>query len=162
MRSKKTEETLKPWAYKDKPIESLQDCPENSYGFIYLITSTVSGKKYVGKKSLYSYRTTYSRKLNEKTGRLNKVKEVITRESDWQNYFGSSVEIKELIKTEGTKQNFTREILRFCFSKKELTFREMQEQCIRNVLDSEEYINSNILGKFFKGEFNYASSNTSS
>lgn len=147
-----TREVVKPWKYRGEFIDSLEDCPEGSYGFIYLITSS-SGQKYIGKKALHSYHTVYSRVLNERTGRTNKVKNVEVTESNWQSYFGSSIEIKNLIKSEGTKQNFSREILRFCFSKKELTFREIQEQCSRNVLDDDCYINSNIAGKFFKGEF---------
>lgn len=152
MGRKKVIESLKPWIFKGKEILTIDQCPENSYGFIYLITQNSTGKKYIGKKSLYSYKSKISHVLNEKTRRMNKVKETIATESNWKEYYGSNIEINKLIRVEG-KDNFTREILQFCFSKKELTYRELTEQCKRDVLDSDMYWNDNILGKFFKFEF---------
>lgn len=153
MGRRKVVENFDPWLYEGRPVLTLEDCPENSYGFIYLIESKISGKKYVGKKALYSYHTKIVYKLNPKTNRLNKVREVEATESNWKEYFGSSAEVKDLMKSEGGKDKFTRTILRFCFSKKELTFREIQEQCTRNVLEDSEYINSNIEGRYFRNEF---------
>lgn len=155
MGKRKDSNCVEPWYYNNSPITTIEDCPEGSYGFIYCIEDKCSGQKYIGKKALHSYRTERVRKLNERTGRINTVKEVKVLESDWQRYFGSSLEIKDLIKSRGTKDGFIRNIIRFCFSKKELTFREIQEQCKADVLDNDLYINSNIAGKFFKGEFRH-------
>lgn len=153
MGRKKVVEQVDPWIFENKKLTDLADCPEGSYGFVYLIESKISGKKYVGKKALHSYKTVISHEINPRTGRLNKVRNIVASESNWKDYFGSSVEVKELIKAEGGKNNFIRTILRFCFSKKELTFREIQEQCIRNVLEDSDYINSNIEGRYFRNEF---------
>lgn len=153
MARKKVTEKFDPWVFEGNSIQTLEDCPENSYGFVYLIESKISGKKYVGKKALHSYHTKITHELNPKTNRMNKVRTIEATESNWKEYFGSSIEIKDLIKTEGGKINFNRIILRFCFSKKELTFREIQEQCIRNVLEESDYVNSNIEGRYFRNDF---------
>ena len=36
------------WTYKGKQVDSL---PEDCVGFVYLITNTTNGKKYIGKKT---------------------------------------------------------------------------------------------------------------
>jgi len=150
MRTKK--EVGKPWLYKDQEILDLQQFPENCYGFVYLIESN-SGEKYIGKKALRSYHTTYERKLNEKTGRMNKVKVVTSTESNWKDYYGSSVEMKKLVKERG-KEAFIRKILKLCSSKKSLTYWELAEQCKADVLnESLNYLNDNILGKFYRKDF---------
>ncbi len=41
------------WLYNDKWIKSIEDFPENIFGFIYITTHKSSGKSYLGKKSLY-------------------------------------------------------------------------------------------------------------
>ena len=153
MPRKKVNVEAEPWQYGNRVIQTLEDCPKGSYGFIYCIEDRVSGQRYIGKKALHSYRTKRVKKLNERTGRINTVREVEVLESNWQQYYGSSLEIKDLIKSRGSRKDFMRYIIRFCFSKKELTFREIQEQCKADVLDNDQYINSNIVGKFFKGEF---------
>ena len=35
------------WLYKNEPFEEI---PEDAYGYVYLITNNVTGKKYIGKK----------------------------------------------------------------------------------------------------------------
>lgn len=138
-----------PWIYKE---EALLDIPEGVYGFIYEIECKSTGEKYIGKKAFHSYHTSFERVLNEKTNRMNKVRRVTATESNWKDYFGSSAEIKALVKEKGT-EDFTRRILRFCNSKKALTYYELAEQCIHDVLNPEnKYINQNILGKFFSSD----------
>lgn len=155
MGKKKVQEVFKPWQYEGREIcELSSETLDEYYGFIYCITSDITGQKYIGKKNLHSYKVVFSQKLNEKTGRMNKAKEVLVSESDWKKYFGSSLEIKQLVSEQG-KQNFTREILRFVKTKKLLTYYELQEQCIRNVLEpGSVYLNTNILGKFFTSDWN--------
>lgn len=150
MRIKK--ETGKPWKLNGNDIVELNQFPENCYGFVYLITCS-TGEKYIGKKALRSYHTSYERRLNERTGRMNKVRVVTSTESNWKDYFGSSAEIKKLVKERG-KESFTREIIRLCSSKKSLTYWELAEQCKADVLNtSKQYLNDNILGKFYRKDF---------
>ena len=41
------------WLYKEKVIEKLEDFPQDTFGFIYIVTHKPSGKSYIGKKSLF-------------------------------------------------------------------------------------------------------------
>ena len=44
------------WYYKNKLIETI---PDEYIGFVYLITNTTTGKKYIGKKLAKFSKTTY-------------------------------------------------------------------------------------------------------
>ena len=46
--------------------------------------------------------------------------------------------------------DFTREIIIFTSTKKQLTYFETKLQFVNEVLENDEYLNSNILGKFFR------------
>jgi hypothetical protein len=84
--------------------------------------------------------------------RLSKKKQVI-KESDWKNYYGSQSEIKQLIK-DGNKEDFKREILCFVPTKKLLTYYETKYLFVNEVLErGNQYINDNVLGKFFRKDF---------
>ena len=75
------------------------------------------------------------------------------KESDWTKYYGSHSEIKELIK-EGKQEEFEREILQLADSKKLLTYYEVKYQMLYQVLEKpEEFFNDNILGKFYRKDF---------
>lgn len=132
------------WTYKGKKIDSTDDMPEGAVGFVYEVTYTPLKKKYIGKKILE-----VKRKLAPLKGK-KRVRRV-TKESDWKNYFGSNDEIKKLLQ-ENKHQNFKREILEFAFSKVQLTYIETKYQFDRRVLEREDYFNSNILGKFYRGK----------
>jgi hypothetical protein len=41
------------WSYNENIIEDISQFPENTYGFIYKVTHTPTGKSYIGKKVLY-------------------------------------------------------------------------------------------------------------
>ena len=41
------------WLYKKREIRTINDMPQETYGFIYLTVHTPTGKQYLGKKSLY-------------------------------------------------------------------------------------------------------------
>lgn len=84
-------------------------------GYVYLITNTINGKKYIG----------VSMKCDKKS--IN-------------NYFGSGTVIKEAIKKYG-KENFKKEILKEFNS--EIEAREYERQLITdlNAIDSPEYYN---------------------
>lgn len=151
------------WFYKGIPVVSILDMPEGTYGFIYEVTHIPTGKKYLGKKVLYFERNKKlgkrelealkeERKAQGIGGRVPLKKKVIT-ESDWKTYYGSQKEILELVK-EGNQEDFKREILQYVPDKKQLTYYECKYLFINEVLETRNnYINDNILGKFYRKDF---------
>ncbi len=138
------------WLYNNVIINSIEDLPKNTYGFIYKVINS-NGKFYIGKKSLYhnTKKKLTKKELLEQTGPGRKATtKIIQKESDWKSYYGSAKELKEDLLTLGS-DNFTREILKVCYTKKELTYWEIAYQCKEDVLLSNTY-NDNILGKFFR------------
>jgi hypothetical protein len=140
------------WLYKGKEINEVTDMPENVFGFIYEVTHTPTGRKYLGKKQLMSVQ---KKALGKKElalitdGRASKKKTVI-KESDWKMYYGSHTEIKQLIKDKKYLE-FTREILIFVPTKKLLTYYETKYLFINEVLEQGSiYFNDNIEGRYFK------------
>ena len=124
------------WYYEGKVITELSDMPEGSIGFIYKITNKETRQFYIGKKSLYSRRT-----LPPLKGYKRKRK--VIKESKWVNYNSSNKEVQ------GWGEVY-KQILRFCFTKKALTYYELKEQFRHDCLEREESLNDNLLGKFFK------------
>jgi len=135
------------WLYKEKGIESIEDMPKDSFGFIYEVIHKPTGQKYLGKKVLQ-----FNRKLPPLKGQKRKRK--VVKESDWKTYYGSHQTIKTLIK-EGKQEEFSREILQFVPTKKLLTYFECKYLFIKEVLEHGEYINDNILAKFYRKDFKY-------
>ena len=41
------------WIYNNEEVTQIDDFPDNTYGFVYVITHLPTGKKYIGKKILY-------------------------------------------------------------------------------------------------------------
>ena len=137
-----------------KQFTNLENFPEYSFGFIYKITNIVTGKFYIGKKSLYHNvkKKLTKKELAEQSGPGRKATtKRVQKESDWATYWGSNKEILEEIKSKGNLA-FTREILKLVNTKKELTYWEVAFQCQYDVLLIDSY-NDNILGKFFKKDF---------
>jgi hypothetical protein len=106
---------------------------EDSFGFIYEIHNTVTGRKYIGKKQCKS-------KLKRKPLKGRKNKRIEIKESDWKEYTGSSKELNEDIAKYG-KDKFKFTILHACGSKWELGYREIKEQIERDVILREDYYN---------------------
>jgi hypothetical protein len=106
---------------------------EDTFGFIYEITNTVTNKKYIGKKQCKS-------KLKRKPLKGKKNKRIEIKESDWREYTSSSTELNEDIKKFG-KDKFLFKILRVCGSKWELAYFEISEQIEKNVLMRDDYYN---------------------
>lgn len=77
--------------------EELVKMKNKPYGFIYMTTNHVNGKKYIGQRKYYG---------------------------KWRTYLGSGKALKDAIKKYG-KENFSKEILEDCFSKEELNEREI-------------------------------------
>ena len=111
------------WLYEQKQIEKL---PGDCIGFVYLITNKQSGRKYIGKKLAKFSKTSYKVvKLKNGNKKRKKIKSKI--DSDWQDYFGSSDELKKDVETLGIDK-FTREVLYYCKSKAECSYIEAREQ----------------------------------
>ena len=144
------------WLYKGNIIEDISQFPENTYGFVYIVTHTPTNKSYIGKKVLYHNKKT---KLGKKEiaiqtgpGRKSTTK-IVTKESDWKTYYGSEIEIKKLL-AEGKHNEFERVILKLVDNKKLLTYFEVKHQFIYEVLEHPNgWFNNNILGKFFSKDF---------
>jgi hypothetical protein len=120
-------------------VESL---PEDCVGFVYLITNTVSGRKYIGKKLAKFSKTTYKVvKLKNGNKKRKKIRSKI--DSDWQTYYGSNDELNQDIQNLGS-ENFKREILYYCTSKAQCSYIEAREQFRHQVLESDAYYNGQI------------------
>ncbi|MFZ4405576.1 MAG: hypothetical protein ACOYOK_15895 [Pseudobdellovibrionaceae bacterium] len=127
------------WIYKNQPVEQL---PEECVGFVYIITNTVSGRMYVGKK-LARFKTTRYKMHTQKNGKKIRKKIRGAVASDWQEYYGSSDQLNRDVESLG-REKFSREILYYCRSKAELNYVETREQFARKVLESDQYYNGHI------------------
>ena len=119
-----------PWTYKGEPVEEID---EKYTGFVYLITNTVSGKAYIGKK-LSKFSKTNIKTVTLKNGTKKKKKIRSKIESDWKTYWSSSKEVIDDVKTLG-EDKFKREILMFCLSKGTASYFEAKFQMQNEVLE---------------------------
>jgi hypothetical protein len=103
------------------------------FGFIYEITNTVNGKKYIGKKQCYS-------RLKRKPLKGKKRNRIDYIDSDWREYTSSSNELNNDIKEFG-KDKFIFKIIKICNSKWALAYYEIKEQIDRDVLLRDDYYN---------------------
>ena len=133
-----------PWSYNNKPFSSA-DIGEY-FGFVYLITNKSNGRRYIGRKYFFSFRTP--------KGKKRKVKS----ESDWKNYYGSCPELKEDIIKFG-RENFSRTILSLHKTKGKTNFEETRQLFTNGVLTESldngtpAYYNSNILNRYFRKDY---------
>lgn len=127
------------WLYNNTEVTDITQVPEGAVGFVYVIQNEGSGEYYIGKKSLYSTRT-----LPPLKGTKRKRK--VTKQSDWIKYQSSSKIVKEWVSPK-------KAILKWCYSKKELTYEEIRALMCNYAMEDPKCVNENISGKFFKGEF---------
>jgi hypothetical protein len=137
------------WIYEGKDFKENM-IPEGAVGFIYEMEAIIDGKsvRYVGKKNFYSVtKKKFGKKALESiTDKRTKKYSTVTKPS-YENYYSSNITLKEAHKA-GIK--IKRYMVKICFSKMELTYYETKYQFTREVLEKEEFLNGNILGRFYK------------
>lgn len=137
------------WIFKGKEFTEL-DIPKNAIGFIYEMSAIIDGKavRYIGKKNFYA---NIKRPLGKKALAMSTDKRLkkYTRElkPDFMRYYSSNKILKDAYK-KGVV--IKREMLMICYSNTELTYQETKHQFLYEVLEKEEYLNGNILGRFYK------------
>jgi len=125
------------WLYNNN--EFTEEMIGDNFGFIYEITNLLNGRKYVGKK-FFTRAGTKQIKGKKKKVRLS---------SGWENYWSSSKELQEDVKTLG-EDNFVRRIIHLCKTRSECSYRETKEIFIRDALLTTEYYNSWVSCKIHK------------
>jgi hypothetical protein len=137
------------WTYKGKEFDELS-IPKGAIGFIYSMTAIIDGKSvaYIGKKNFFS---NVKKPLGKKALALTTDKRLkkYTREIkvDFMRYYSSNATLKNAHKAGVI---IKREILMICYSAMELTYQEVKHQFKYEVLEKNEYLNANILGRFYK------------
>jgi hypothetical protein len=146
------------WLHKNIEITE-EVIPEEAVGFIYMITHIPSGKYYIGKKSLESVRNVKIgvrelKKLKEERkavgmGGRTPLKKKVRKASDWEKYYSSNDWIIQQVK-EGKADDFKREIIQFCNSKKSLSYYEVYWMFKYDILLDDSCLNGNISGKYYR------------
>ena len=139
------------WLYKG--VEFTQtNIPEGAIGFVYHMSVILNRNPYayIGKKNFF---TNIKKPMGKKALAMSTDKRLkkYTRElkPNFENYYSSNQQLKEAHKA-GYK--IKREILVICYSATELTYQEVKHQFKYEVLEKEEFLNGNILGKFFRSK----------
>lgn len=120
------------WYYQDEEFNYTEDQLKPYQGFVYCITELSTGMKYIGKKFFWSKKT-----LQPLKGKKRKRRSII--ESDWKQYYGSNVTIKE--KVEHNPDDYKREILKLCTTRGECSYFEAKLQFENDVLIRDDYYN---------------------
>ena len=137
------------WLYEGTVFTD-KDIPEGAVGFIYEIDAIIDGKpvRYIGKKNFYSKRKKrFGKKALAEVTDNRKKKYSIVVKPNYQNYYSSNKILQDAHKAGVPIKRY---MVKICFSQIELTYYETKYQFIRGVLEKEEYLNGNILGKFYK------------
>jgi hypothetical protein len=121
------------WLYNDKEIGD--DDIEGYTSFVYRITNLENGKQYIGKKNLTKVR---SKKVKGKTRRKR-----IKSESDWREYFGSSLTLLGDVEKLG-RDRFKREIIILCKSRGTANYWEAYHIMSNHAIISENYYNESL------------------
>ena len=137
------------WSYQGQDFESSM-IPEGAEGFVYEMQAVIDGKlvRYIGKKNFYSVtKKRFGKKALSSMEDKRAKKYTIQKKLTYLDYYSSNVVLKDAHKA-GIE--IRRYMLKICFSKMELTYYETKFQFVRGVLESDEFLNGNILGRFYK------------
>jgi len=119
------------WEYYGEKINEL---PEEVVGFVYILYYE-NGQKYIGKKLARTIKT-----LPPLKGYKRKRKKEV--ETDWKKYEGSH-------KIENPPKLIKKEIIALCTNKRTMTYLETKLLFQNSVLETDEFLNSNISGQYF-------------
>ena len=140
------------WVFEGLKVDSVDCLPSDAYGFVYKITYT-SGQVYYGKKNLYKevklpeLKSGIQRPNSKRIGKNKNGKrvylDVVTKETDWLTYEGSSELSEDLIVE-------SKEILDYAVSKRELTYLETKRLFWEEAIEDPNCINVCIGNMFFR------------
>lgn len=137
------------WLYK-QTVFTDERIPEGAIGFIYMMTAIIDGKcvRYIGKKNFHSVTKKKMGKRVLATITDQRVKKY-TKETklNYKHYYSSNEVLQKAYKRNTV---IHREILRICYSAIELTYQETKYLFQYEVLEKEDFLNGNILGRFYK------------
>ena len=114
------------WIMDGKPFTEV---PDKAFGFVYQITNTKTGKKYLGRKQFTSTRRKPLTKTQKKAGRVKRT--VINKP------------LNEDIKNKG-KDIFLFEILVVCYTRGQLNYCEENLQHLFQVVFDDTYYNDSV------------------
>ena len=144
MTTEKQTDYENPWIFNGHPF--LSEDIDDHFGFVYCITNTLTGKRYIGRKYFHQLR-------KPRTGGRR-----VKSESDWKKYYGSSDELNRERKSLGNAA-YRREILSVHLTKGTCNFEETRQLFLHNVLTESLddgtplYYNSNILGRYMRKDY---------
>lgn len=139
------------WSYQGQDFESSM-IPEGAEGFVYEMQAIIDGKlvRYIGKKNFYSVtKKRFGKKALSSMQDKRAKKYTMQKKLTYLDYYSSNAVLKDAHKA-GIE--IRRYMLKICFSKMELTYYETKFQFVRGVLESDEFLNGNILGRFFRSK----------
>ena len=137
------------WSYQGQDFESSM-IPEGAEGFVYEMQAIIDGKlvRYIGKKNFYSVtKKRFGKKALSSMQDKRAKKYTMQKKLTYLDYYSSNAVLKDAHKA-GIE--IRRYMLKIGFSKMELTYYETKFQFVRGVLESDEFLNGNILGRFYK------------
>ena len=117
------------WYFHNTAQEFTPEDAEGYFGFVYLITHSSTGRRYIGKKFF----------TKSKTKQVKGKKKKIRVQSDWLDYYGSNAELAEEVK--GKEHEYDREILHLCKTRSECAYWETWEIFSRHALINPSYYN---------------------
>lgn len=157
------------WIYKNGVVKSIDDLPTGTHGFVYKILNINTNMYYIGKKSLFSstwkpiaestynkakasdpqFNLSYKRTRNKKKRKTDPTwiyKKNYVKETNWLTYTGSCKELNNHIKLGNEIEKM---IIDIAYSTRQLTYLEAKHLFKNDVLESDNFYNTNILGKFY-------------
>jgi len=110
------------WLYEEK---EMNEVPDNAFGFVYIITNLLSGRKYIGKKLF----------TKSKIRTVKGVRKRTRTDSDWREYYGSNKELLHDVSTLGP-EHFRRDVVHICFNRGQCSYFEAKLQFEMGALEN--------------------------